>query len=109
MRCNVGAHAASGDVLAFVDSDAYPDPQWIDARAHRNPKLPNVFLNPSDPAVRNYLIALIADFARPIVACPPVVRLGLAEEGFNRTAPFEEFFGWTIAAHRAVPTENCRH
>jgi uncharacterized lipoprotein YddW (UPF0748 family) len=39
-------------------------PDWIDSRTHSKPKLANVFLNPSKPEVRNYLIALIADFAR---------------------------------------------
>ncbi len=27
---NVGAHAARGDIFAFIDSDAYADPRWID-------------------------------------------------------------------------------
>jgi uncharacterized lipoprotein YddW (UPF0748 family) len=39
-------------------------PDWIDPRTHSKPKLANAFLNPSKPEVRNYLIALIADFAR---------------------------------------------
>jgi O-antigen biosynthesis protein len=26
---NVGLHAASGDIVAYIDDDAYPDPDWL--------------------------------------------------------------------------------
>lgn len=39
-------------------------PDWIDPRAQKNPRLKDVYLNPSKPEVRAYLASLIADFAR---------------------------------------------
>src|SRR5690606_769924 len=27
---NIGARAARGDVLAFIDSDAFPEPDWLE-------------------------------------------------------------------------------
>src|SRR4030066_2182312 len=38
---NIGARAASGDVLAFLDDDAYPQPNWLRSAA-------NVFLEQPD-------------------------------------------------------------
>lgn len=39
-------------------------PEWIDARAHRNPDEPTAFLNPAKPEVQAHLRQLILDFAR---------------------------------------------
>lgn len=39
-------------------------PDWIDPRAHRNPKLKDAFLNPAKPEVRAYIARVICDFAR---------------------------------------------
>lgn len=38
---NIGIRAARGDVVAFIDDDAYPDPSWLDdlARAFEDPEV----------------------------------------------------------------------
>ena len=39
---NLGVDAATGEIVAFIDDDAYPDPQWLKYLAA-------VFLNPAHP------------------------------------------------------------
>lgn len=39
-------------------------PEWIDARAARNPDEPTAYLNPANPHAQAHLIKLITDFAR---------------------------------------------
>src|SRR5262245_13645466 len=97
---NVGARSARGDILAFLDSDAYADEGWLDAVAHAGESGHDVVCgsirnaNPGSAIARAEQLIMFNEFLAELPARPMWFSLAgnmvLPRSAYQRFGPFVE-------------------